>query len=147
MPDSASGYSTAGFTSEERTVLKVAETFLEGINTRNKASMLDQILPAGGATLLRNGVPVFTNLSGVVDRVPFDLMQKMEERISGQPIVRIDNDIAMAWTPYEFLIDDVMDHVGTDIWSFAKQNGRWLISGLADNSRKQDGGAAVGGQE
>lgn len=147
MPNPASGlgYSTAGFTPEERAVLKVAETFLEGIGTRDKALMFDQILPAGGATLLRNGMPICINLSGVIDRLPFDLPQKMEERISGQPVVRIDNDIAMAWTPYEFLIDDVMDHVGTDIWSFAKQNGRWLISGVADNSRKLDGGAAASG--
>jgi hypothetical protein len=136
MSNLTSGYSTTGFTHEECAVLKVAENFLEGIGTRNKPLMLDQILPAGGVTLLRNGVPIFTNLSGVVDRIPFDLPQKMEERISGQPTVRVDNDIAMAWTLYKFLIDDVIDHIGTDIWSFAKQGGRWLVSGVADNSRK-----------
>jgi hypothetical protein len=147
MSNLASGYSAVGFTPEERAVLKVAENFLAGIGTRDKTLMLDQILPAGGATLLRNGVPIFTNLSGVVDRIPFDGPQKMEEHISGRPIVHMDNDIAMAWTPYKFLIDDVIDHVGTNIWSFAKQDGRWFISGVADNSRKPDSGAAAGGQE
>ncbi|KAJ6517137.1 hypothetical protein DFH09DRAFT_1287817 [Mycena vulgaris] len=98
--------------------------------------MLDQILPSGGATLLRNGSPIFTTLAGVVERIPFDHPLEISEIISGQPTILVDRDIAMAWTPYEFLIDNVIDHVGTDIWSFVKQDGKWLISGVADNSRK-----------
>ncbi|KAF8208046.1 hypothetical protein K438DRAFT_1961558 [Mycena galopus ATCC 62051] len=39
-------------------------------------------------------------------------------------------------TPYEFWMDGTLDHVGTDIWSFVKRDGKWIISGLADNSRK-----------
>ncbi|KAF9461367.1 hypothetical protein BDZ94DRAFT_1310643 [Collybia nuda] len=149
MSKPAKAYSTAGFTSDERAIVKVAENFLEGIGARNKTLMLDQVLPSGGATLLRNEVPIFTNLTGLIDRIPFDLPQSMEERISGQPVVRVDKDIAMLWTPYEFLIAGVIDHVGTDIWSFAKQNGRWLISGVADNSRAPDcdDGHAAGAQD
>lgn len=131
---STSSYTTIGFTPEECAVLQVAENFLEGIGTRNKTLMLDQILPEGGATLLRNGTPIFTNLTGVVDRIPFDSPGTMEERISGQPLIRVDENIAMAWTPYEFLINGTIDHVGTDIWSFAKLNGRWYVSGVADNA-------------
>jgi hypothetical protein len=129
-------YTTSGFTLEERTVLQVAEKFLEGIGTRNKEQMLEQILPEGGAALLRDGAPLFINLRGVVDRIPFDAPGTMEEIISGQPVIRVDNDIAMAWTPYEVLINGKIDHVGTDIWSFVKLDGQWYISGLADNSRK-----------
>ncbi|KAJ6632228.1 hypothetical protein B0H10DRAFT_2427028 [Mycena sp. CBHHK59/15] len=130
--------STVGFTVEQLAVLDVAEKFLEGIGTRNKKLMLEQILPSGGATLLRNGSPLFLTLADVVDRIPFDHPQNLEERISGQPVILVDRDIAMAWTPYEFFIGDSLDHVGTNIWSFAKQDGRWLISGVADNSRKPD---------
>ncbi|KAJ7703418.1 hypothetical protein B0H16DRAFT_1638780 [Mycena metata] len=100
--------------------------------------MLAQILPEGGATLLRNGVPLYMTLAGVVERLPFDWPQKMSEPIVGTPVVLIDRDIAMAWTPYEFWMDDTLDHVGTDIWSFVKQDGKWIISGLADNHRKPD---------
>ncbi|KAJ7641819.1 hypothetical protein FB45DRAFT_739250 [Roridomyces roridus] len=98
--------------------------------------MLAQILPSGGATLLRNGAPIFINLSGVVERIPFDYPKEMSEILSAKPTIFVDRDIAMAWTPYEFYIDNVLDHEGTNIWSFARQDGRWFISGLADNSHK-----------
>jgi len=131
-------YSTTGFSEDQLAVLAVAEKFLLGIGTRDKNLMLAQILPLGGATLLRNGTPIFTTMAGVVDRIPFDHPKEISEIISGQPTIFVDRDIAMAWTPYEFLIDNVVDHVGTDIWSFAKQNGKWLVSGVADNSHKPE---------
>ncbi|KAJ7130421.1 hypothetical protein C8R44DRAFT_978501 [Mycena epipterygia] len=110
-------YNTTGFSEEQLAVLPVAETFLSGIGARDKNLMLAQILPSGGATLLRNGSPLFTTLGGVA-----------------QPTILVDRDLAMAWTPYEFSFDTVIDHVGTDIWSFTKLDGRWFISTLADDS-------------
>ncbi|KAJ7641813.1 hypothetical protein FB45DRAFT_901073 [Roridomyces roridus] len=135
---STSRYSTAGFSEEQLAVLAVAEKFLAGIGARDKESMLAQILPSGGATLLRNGAPIFTTLGGVVERIPFDHPKEISEIISGQPTIFVDRDLAMAWTPYEFYIDNVLDHEGTDIWSFAKQDGRWFVSGVADNSHKPE---------
>ncbi|KAJ7225119.1 hypothetical protein B0H12DRAFT_277833 [Mycena haematopus] len=132
-------YSTAGFTDDQLAVIAVAEKFLDGIAARDKAGMLSLVLPSGGATLLRNDTPIFTNLVGVVERIPFDHPQEMSEIISAQPTVLVDSDIAMAWTPYEFYFDGVLHHVGTDIWSLLKKDGKWVISGLADNSRAPDG--------
>ncbi|KAJ7149679.1 hypothetical protein C8R46DRAFT_1125762, partial [Mycena filopes] len=123
---------------EQLAILSVVETFLSGIRLRDKALMLSHVLPAGGATLVRNGTPLHMTLADVVERLPFDWPQKMSEPIVGTPVVLIDRDIAMAWTPYEFYMDETLDHVGTDIWSLAKQDGKWIISGLADNNRKPD---------
>ncbi|KAJ7440292.1 hypothetical protein B0H11DRAFT_545363 [Mycena galericulata] len=127
-------YSTAGFTEEQLAVLAVAEKFLQGIGARDKNLMLALIHPSGGAALMRNGSPLFLTLPGLVERIPFDHPKEISEIISGQPTIFVDRDIAMAWTPYEFIIDNAIDHAGTDIWSFAKLDGKWLISGLADNS-------------
>ncbi|KAJ7457452.1 hypothetical protein FB451DRAFT_1274929 [Mycena latifolia] len=129
-------YSTTGFSEDQLAVLAVAETFLLGIEKRDKAQMLAQILPAGGAALMRNGAPMFTTLAGLVERIPFDHPKAISEIISDQPTIFVDRDIAMAWTPYEFYIDGKIDHVGTDIWSFAKQDGKWFVSGVADNFHK-----------
>ncbi|KAJ3711870.1 hypothetical protein DFJ43DRAFT_82744 [Lentinula guzmanii] len=134
-------YDRSVFSKDERAVLQVAENFLDGIGARDKTLMTEQVLPSGGAVLMRNGAPIFTNLTGVIDRIPFDSPNKIEERISGQPIVRIDTNIAMLWTPYEFLINDKVDHIGTDIWSFAKLDGKWLVSGVADNALIPDASA------
>ncbi|KAJ3804297.1 hypothetical protein F5876DRAFT_53568 [Lentinula aff. lateritia] len=127
-------YDRSVFSDEERAVLKVAENFLDGIGARNKTLMTEQVLPSGGAVLMRNGAPIITTLTGVIDRIPFNSPNKIEERISGQPIVKIDTNIAMLWTPYDFLINDKVDHIGTDIWSFAKLDGKWLVSSVADNA-------------
>ncbi|KAF7358519.1 putative lumazine-binding protein [Mycena venus] len=131
-------YNTTGFSEEQLAVLAVAEKFLGGIAARDKNLMLAQILPSGGATLLRNGSPIHTTLAGVVDRIPFDHPKDMTEIISDTPTILVHRDIAMAWTPYEFLIDNIVDHVGTNIWSFAKQDGKWFVSGVADNSHKPE---------
>lgn len=127
-------YSTAGFSEEQLAVLAVAEKFLHGIEARDKDLMLAQIFPSGGATLLRNGTPIFTTLLGVIERTPFDHPQSIAEVISGQPTIFVDRDLAMAWTPYEFLYDNVVHHIGTINWSFAKQEGKWLVSAVADNA-------------
>ncbi|KAK7001747.1 putative lumazine-binding protein [Favolaschia claudopus] len=128
-------YSKDGFTEEQLAVLAVAEKFLGCIARRDKETMLTTVLPSGGATLLRNSEPLFMNLTAVVERIPFDHPQKLSEIISGQPTVMIDpaGEIAMAWTPFEFYFDDDLHHVGTAIWSFLKRDGKWMISGLADN--------------
>ncbi|KAF8190961.1 hypothetical protein K438DRAFT_904715 [Mycena galopus ATCC 62051] len=131
-------YSTAGFTDDQIAVIEVATKFLDGIAARDKAGMLSHILPEGGATLLRNDSPMFINLTAVVERIPFDNPQEMSEIISAQPTVLVDHQIAMAWTPYEFYMDGALHHVGTNIWSFLKRDGKWMISGLADNSRTPD---------
>ncbi|KAJ7806420.1 hypothetical protein B0H14DRAFT_1567957 [Mycena olivaceomarginata] len=133
-----SKYSTSGFTDDEAAVIAVVDNFLGGLAKRDKAGMLALVLSSGGATLVRNDGPIFTTLQGVVDRIPFDHPQEMSEIISAQPTVLVDREIAMAWTPYEFYFDGVVHHVGTDIWSLLKQDGKWVISGLADNSRAPD---------
>jgi hypothetical protein len=53
-----------------------------------------------------------------VERIPSDDPRELSEIISAQPTILIDRDIAMAWTPYEFYIDGVLAHVGSDIWGF-----------------------------
>ncbi|CDG83746.1 hypothetical protein [Janthinobacterium agaricidamnosum] len=48
---------------------------------------------------------------------------------------RIDDDIAMIWTAYDFRANGKIHHCGTDIVTLIHQDGKWLITGIADNSR------------
>jgi hypothetical protein len=55
------------------------------------------------------------------------------------PMVRVDRDLAMAWAPFEFLVEGKLDHCGTDSVSLVRLEGKWLIASLAATARKACG--------
>jgi hypothetical protein len=62
----------------------------------------------------------------------------IDERIH-DPLVRIDNDLAVVWAPFEFRIDGKLDHCGTDLFNLVHNNGKWLIGSLSATLRKNCG--------
>ncbi len=93
--------------------------------------MLDLILPDGGTTLIRDGVPLHLSMRGLVERRLSVRAQNLVERIH-DPVVMIDRDIAMVWAPFQIFRDGEPFRVGTNIISLFRRDGRWLMSGVAD---------------
>jgi hypothetical protein len=62
----------------------------------------------------------------------------INERIH-DPLVRIDNDLAVVWAPFEFRINGKLDHCGTDLFDLVHNNGTWLIASLSATLRKDCG--------
>jgi hypothetical protein len=120
-------------TSGEQAVLAPVHALFDGMARRDKAMILSAVLPDGNAALLRDGKVHYVRLGEFADHLPKGT-EKIEERI-GDPKVLIDNDIAVVWAPYEFLIDGKVHHCGTDAINLVRQGDRWLIAGVADNSR------------
>ena len=114
-------------------VLAPVHAFFAAMSRYDQAGMRAQVLPAGMATLMRDGKPVQLALGDFVDHVKPG-KARIEERIR-HPQVSIDDDIAVVWAPYVFLLDGKPHHCGTDVFNLARVDGRWLISGIADNSR------------
>ncbi|BFI95354.1 MAG: hypothetical protein RSP_08640 [Rhodanobacter sp.] len=114
-------------------VLAPVHAFFTAMSRYDQAGMRAQVLPAGMATLMRDGKPVQIALGDFVDHVKPG-KARFEERIR-HPQVSIDDDIAVVWAPYVFLLDGKPHHCGTDVFNLARVDGRWLISGIADNSR------------
>ncbi len=127
-------------TPEEKAVLAPFQTLLDGIGKRDHEMMRGALLPGGMITLTRADKTTQLHFDAFIAHVPVTGTQKLEERIH-DPLVKIDDDIAMIWTPYEFLIDGKVDHCGTDIAHLVKHDGKWLIAGIADNGRKECGAA------
>jgi hypothetical protein len=122
-------------TAEQRAVIAPLQALLDGLAKHDRTAVRDQLLPGGMATLLHNGQPLQLHFDAFVERLPGPgETRKLEERIF-DPVVRIDDDIAVIWTPYDFLIDGKIDHCGTDLINLIRRDNRWLISGIADNSR------------
>lgn len=123
-------------TPEERAVLASVQALFDGMAKRDRTAVREQLLPGGMATLLRNGRPIQLHFDVFVASIPTSGTQQIEERIH-DPIVHIDEDIALVWAPYEFLADGKVEHCGTDVINLLKKDGHWLISGIADNTHQQ----------
>jgi putative lumazine-binding protein len=119
---------------EEKAVVARLQGLLDGLAKRDKVMMSAQLLPGGSATLMRNGKAVQMTFDAFVDRLSTPGTDTREERIHN-PLVRVDRDIAIIWTPFEFLTNGKIDHCGTDIVNLVKVDGQWLIASVADTSR------------
>ncbi len=51
--------------------------------------------------------------------------------------IKIDGNLASAWTPYEFYINGNFSHCGANSFQFFNNNGTWEIIYLVDMRRKE----------
>jgi hypothetical protein len=63
--------------------------------------------------------------------------KKFEEKLLDFKI-RIDGDMANAWTPYEFYFDGKFSHCGVNSFQMVRLEGVWKIIYLIDTRRKED---------
>ncbi|KAE9374628.1 hypothetical protein N431DRAFT_438066 [Stipitochalara longipes BDJ] len=152
---------TSSSRTEEIAILATVQKFLAGIKARNPAQMHACIHPSGGHALLIRPSPsssktkqhLSLTLAEVVDRIPFDSPEELEENIAlaeweegddgtkyggRKSEVRVDHDLAVVWTPYEVRKDGNLSHVGTNVFSLVKEadgESRWLICWVSDTWR------------
>jgi hypothetical protein len=60
---------------------------------------------------------------------------KIEERVLSYEI-RVDAQMATAWTPYELYVNEKRQHCGVDAFQFFKTEKGWKIISIADTRRK-----------
>jgi hypothetical protein len=58
-----------------------------------------------------------------------------DERITFGTI-KVDADLAIVWTPYQFFVDDKFSHCGVNSFQLVKFNGQWKIQYLIDTRRR-----------
>jgi hypothetical protein len=59
-----------------------------------------------------------------------------DERISFDAI-KIDGDLAVAWTPYKFYVSEKFSHCGINSFQLVRLNGVWKIQYIIDTRRKE----------
>jgi len=138
------GATAAGFlinslhaaTPDEQAVLAPITAMFDAMAKRDAAAMKKPLLPGGGMVLMRDGKPTQMTFDAFADLVGKPGKAQIEERIH-DPLVRIDNDLAVVWAPFEFLVDGKVDHCGTDLFNLVRADGKWLIiASVADTGRK-----------
>lgn len=122
---------------DEHAVLGPVNALFDGLAQRDAAAIEASAIP--GAT--------FVSMQyGTLEQITFEQFGQrvgagtthIDERIHS-PLVRVDNDLAVVWAPFEFRIDGKLDHCGTDLFSLVHNNGKWLIGSLAATLRKDCG--------
>lgn len=134
----ATGLLTASLyaaTPEEQAVLAPVKAMFAGMAERDAAAIQQPLLPGGTMVLMRDGKPTQMTFEAFADRVGRPGTTRIEERIH-DPLVRIDNDLAVVWAPFEFLVDGKVDHCGTDLFNLVRVDQKWLIASVADTGRK-----------
>lgn len=121
-------------TAAEEAVFAPLQALLDGLAARDHEAMRRQLLPGGMATLIRDGQVLQMDFDAFVGRLPRSGTSVLAEVID-DAVIHIDENIAVIWASYRFLFDDKLHHSGTNIVSLILQDGKWLISGVADNCR------------
>jgi hypothetical protein len=119
---------------DEQAVLAPIQAMFAGMTARDAAAIQKPTMPGGVMVLMRDGKPMQMTFADFATRVGKPGKQQIEERIH-DPLVKIDNDLAVVWAPFVFLIDGKVSHCGTDLFNLVRQDGQWLIASVADTSR------------
>jgi hypothetical protein len=125
-------------TSDEQAVLAPITAMFDAMAKRDATAIKKPLLPGGGLVLMRDGKPIQMTFDAFADAVG-KAGNQIEERIH-DPLVRIDNDLAVVWAPFEFLVDGKVNHCGTDLFNLVRADGKWLIASIADTGRNDCAG-------
>lgn len=120
---------------EEQTVLQPIHAMFDGMSKRDASAIKAPTLPGGTMVLMRDGKPTQMTFEAFAERVGKPGKAQIEERIH-DPLVRIDNDLAVVWVPFDFLVDGKIDHCGTDLFNLVRVDGKWIIASVADTGTK-----------
>ena len=120
---------------QQQAVLAPITQLFDGMAKRDAAAIKKPLLSGGTMVLMRDGKPSQMTFEDFADRVGKPGTTRIQERIH-DPLVRIDHDLAVVWAPFEFLVDDKVDHCGTDLFTLVRTDGQWVIASVADTGRK-----------
>lgn len=124
---------------DEQAVLAPINAMFAAMSKHDAAALKTPLLPGGSMVLMRNGKPNQMTFDAFAEIIAKPGKAQIEERIH-DPLVRIDNDLAVVWAPFDFLVDGKVDHCGTDLFNVVRTDGKWLIASVADTGRKDCGG-------
>jgi hypothetical protein len=83
-----------------------------------------------GKTIIRN--ESYKDFASSISKYPAG---ELDERITFD-IVKVDANLAIAWTPYKFYLKGNFSHCGVNSFQLVRVNGIWKIQYLIDTRRK-----------
>lgn len=134
--------SFVGFSQTEEAAVKIPiQQLFEGMKKSDSAmvhqtllvnSRLESIVKAKSGDISVRSDSFDGFLKSIGKATPGDL----DERLSGMQI-RIDGDLATAWTPYKFYYKGNFSHCGVNAFQLIKTASGWKILSIIDTRRKE----------
>lgn len=128
--------------SEEAEVQATIETLFEGMleadgdkiagTFQPDAIMQTIVKNADGEVMVRNG-----SLEAFVNSIGSAEPGRLNEKIGGYEI-KVDGELASAWTPYEFYVGEEFSHCGVNSFQLMKTADGWKIFHIVDTRRKDN---------
>lgn len=127
---------------EEEAIQKTITQLFDGMRLSDTAKIRSSFAPDGILqTVVKNKegkVTVRTEpLDSFIVQVGKPHTETYDERIRFD-LIKVDGELAVAWTPYKFYIGDKFSHCGVDSYQLVKLNGEWKIQYLIDTRRRQN---------
>jgi hypothetical protein len=94
---------------------------------------LQSVGPGEDGRVTVQSTPIPRWLNGIAKARPGSL----DERLHYAEI-RIDGELATAWTPYAFILNGDIHHCGTNAFQLARLNGSWRILHVTDTRRTEN---------
>jgi len=119
---------------DDQAVLVPIHLLFDGMAKRDASMVEASVIPGASFVSMQYGALFQMTFDQLAERIAAGTTH-IDERIH-DPLVRIDNDLAVVWAPFNFRIDGKLDHCGTDVFSLVRNNGKWLIGSLSATLRK-----------
>ena len=136
---SATSATAAAQVTEEAAVLAAIERMFEGMRTAD-TNMVRSVLAPGArfAMLDTRATPVAVIVRPVDGWVTGigGSNKRWDERIYDAQ-VRVDGNLAQAWTPYTFYLDKAVRHCGVNSIELLKDGAGWKITQISDTQRRE----------
>lgn len=128
---------------EKENIINTIDLFFEGMKSADTSKINEQLYTScelktigktkeGNADIHYTEMPVFVEM---IAKKPAS--QILDERISSYDIM-IDQNMAIAWTPYLFYMNDTFSHCGVNVFSLIKDGEKWKIFAIMDTRQKEN---------
>jgi hypothetical protein len=116
-------------------IMRPVQRFFDALGKQDKTGLLAVVAPNTEISSVQQGTLRRLSIEKLADAIAQHKGGPIAEHIH-QPLVHVDQNVAVVWAPYTFTVNGRVDHCGTDVITLGKLQNGWIIVGLSDNERK-----------
>jgi hypothetical protein len=112
--------------------MRLADSTMVRAVVHSKCTMMTSYFDKNGNSKLR----IEDNINGFIKTIGTPHPEIYDEKLTSIDI-KIDDNLASVWAPYQFYLGKNFSHAGVDIFTLVNENGKWKIVAIADTRNKK----------